>query len=96
MMEIAFLSFVIGIPIAICLIAMIGSHFHEGDNARLIDWKPTRSPEAEARMKSSEVDQMLAAVNRYRRARGARERSLEEIVSRRARAGGQAKDATSD
>jgi hypothetical protein len=83
MMEIAFLSFVLGIPLAICAIAVIGSHFHEGDNASLIDWQPTRSAEAEARMKRSEVDQMLAAVNRYRRARGAGERSLQEITSER-------------
>jgi hypothetical protein len=83
MMEVVFLSVVLGIPLLICLIAVIGSHFHEGDNATLIDWKPTRSAEAEARMKRSEVDQMLAAVNRYRRARGAGERSLDEITSPR-------------
>lgn len=82
-MEIFFLSVVLGIPLAICAIAVIGSHFHEGDNASLIDWKPTRSAESEARMKHSEVDQMLAAVNRYRRARGAPERSLEEIATQR-------------
>jgi hypothetical protein len=83
MMEAVFLSVVVGIPLVICLIAVIGSHFHEGDNATLIDWKPTRSAEAEARMKRSEVDQMLAAVNRYRRARGAGERSLDEITGPR-------------
>lgn len=80
MMEIAFLSMVLGVPFAICLVAVIGSHFHEGDNDTLIDWKPTRSAEAEARMKRSDVDQMLAAVNRYRRARGASERSLDDLL----------------
>lgn len=83
-MEVAFLSVVLGGPLLMCLIALVGSHFHQGDNASLIDWKPTRSAEAEARMKRSDVEQMLAAVNRYRRARGASERSLEEIASSRA------------
>lgn len=83
-MEVAFLSVVLGGPLLMCLIALVGSHFHQGDNASLIDWKPTRSAEAEARMKRSDVEQMLAAVNRYRRARGASERSLEEIASCRA------------
>lgn len=80
-MEVAFLSVVLGGPLLMCLIALVGSHFYQGDNASLIDWKPTRSAEAEARMKRSDVEQMLAAVNRYRRARGASERSLEEIAS---------------
>lgn len=82
-MEVAFLSVVLGGPLLMCLIALLGSHFHRGDDASLIDWKPTRSAQDEARMASSEVEQMLAAVNRYRRARGARERSLEEIAARR-------------
>jgi hypothetical protein len=84
MMEIAFLSVVLGGPLLMCLIALLGSHFHRGDDASLIDWKPTRSADLEARLRSSEVEQMLAAVNRYRRARGAAERSLEEITAARA------------
>ncbi len=87
-MEVAFLSVVLGGPLLMCLIALVGSHFHEGGDASLIDWKPTRSAEAEARMKNSEVEQMLAAINRYRRARGVNERSLErsleEITAARA------------
>lgn len=79
-MELAFLSVVLGVPLAICLVAVIGAHFHGDDDASLIDWKPTRSAETEARLTRGEVDQMLAAVNRYRRSRGAPERSLNELI----------------
>lgn len=79
-METFYLSVVLGTPLAICVVAVIGAHFHQGGNAKLLDWQPTRSPELEARLKRRELDEMLAAVNRYRRARGASERSLEEIT----------------
>lgn len=78
-MEAIFLAVVVGMPLVICLVAVLGAHFHRGDNASLLDWQPTRSAETEARLKRSEVEQMLAAVNRYRRQRGAPERSLEEL-----------------
>jgi hypothetical protein len=78
--EAIFLAVVLGMPLAICLIGVIGAYFHSGDNASLIDWKPTRSAETEARLRRSEVDQMLAAINRYRRGRGAPERSLEDLT----------------
>lgn len=80
-MEIAFLSMVVGIPLVICLIAVLGSHFYQGDDASLLDWKLTRSAEREAQIRRSDVDQMLDAVNRYRRARGADERSLEDLTA---------------
>lgn len=79
-METIFLAVVVGMPLAICLLAVIAAHFHSGDNASLIDWKPARSAETEARLRRSEVEQMLAAVNRYRRGRGVPERSLEELT----------------
>jgi hypothetical protein len=79
-MEIAFLSMVVGIPLIICLIAVLGSHFYQGDDASLLDWKLTRSAETEARIRRNDVDQMLEAVNRYRRERGADERSLRDLT----------------
>jgi hypothetical protein len=78
-LELYFLSVVVGMPLLICLVAVVGAHLHRGGNDTLIDWQPTRSAETEARLRNSEVEQMLAAVNRYRRLRGAPERSLDEL-----------------
>lgn len=80
MVEIAFLSMVLGVPLLICLVGVLGSHFYDGDDASLLDWKLTRSAELEAQIRSSDVEQMLDAVNRYRQARGAGERSLQELT----------------
>lgn len=79
-MEVEFLSIVIGLPLAICVVALLGAHFHREGNERLLDWVPTRSAETEARLDHGEVEQMLGAVNRYRRMRGLPERSLQEIT----------------
>lgn len=79
-MELIFLSFVLGIPLVMCLIAVIGAHLNRDDDATLLDWQPTRSPETEAGLKRGEVEQMLTAVNRCRRSRGAQERTLQELA----------------
>jgi hypothetical protein len=44
-----------------------------------LDWKPTRSPEAEAQDEIDDVAQMIAAQNEMRRRRGAPEISEEEV-----------------
>jgi hypothetical protein len=75
-----FLAIVLGVPLAMLLIAMLGAHFYHGGSDELLDWKPTRSPKREAELQLNEVHQMLAAQNRYRRLRGAPERSLEEVT----------------
>lgn len=79
-METLFLLVVLGFPAAICLVALLGAHFHKGGDATLLDWQPTRSPETEARLQRGEVDQMLAAVNRYRGMRGLPARTVEELT----------------
>lgn len=81
MMELVFMLVAIGTPLAICIVAVIGAHFHENDNATLLDCQPTRSPETEARLRHRELDEMLDAVNRCRRQRGAPERTLQELSS---------------
>jgi hypothetical protein len=81
-MQIYFLVVVVGAPLSILVVAMVGSYFHRGGNEEILDWKLTRSPEREAELQFSDVDQMLAAQNRYRRQRGAPERSLEEVSER--------------
>ena len=48
----------------------------------ILDWKPTRSPEAEAENELDDVQQMLAAQNELKRRRGAPELTEEEIEAR--------------
>ena len=54
-------------------------HFYTGNNAELLDWKPTRSPELEAQNEIDDVQQMLEAQNEMRRRRGVAERSEQEL-----------------
>ncbi len=72
---------VFGLPLLIVIIAMLGGCFYQGGNERLLDWKPTRSPRREAELQHGETEQMLASLNRYRRMRGAPERSLEQVAA---------------
>jgi hypothetical protein len=48
----------------------------------ILDWKPTRSPEAEAENEIDDVAQMIAAQNELKRRRGAPEITEEEIEAR--------------
>lgn len=54
-------------------------HFYTGNNAELLDWKPTRAPELEAQNEVDDVQQMLEAQNAMRRRRGAAERDEQEL-----------------
>jgi hypothetical protein len=47
-----------------------------------LDWKPTRSPEAEAQNEIDDIEQMIEAQNELRRKRGAPEITREEIEER--------------
>jgi hypothetical protein len=77
-----FLGMVLGVPVILLAIALLAGHFHQDGYEELLDWKPTRSPEREVELELGELDQMLAAQNRYRRERGAPERSLDEVTER--------------
>jgi hypothetical protein len=48
----------------------------------ILDWKPTRSPEAEAQNEVEDIEQMIEAQNELKRRRGAPEISEEEIEAR--------------
>jgi hypothetical protein len=48
----------------------------------ILDWKPTRSPEAEAQNELDDVAQMIEAQNELRRRRGAPEITEQEIEAR--------------
>jgi hypothetical protein len=77
-----FFFMVLGLPLLILAIAMLAGCLYRDGYERLLDWKPTRSLHREAELEVGDTQQMLSAVNRYRRSRGARERSLQEITER--------------
>ena len=54
-------------------------HYYTGNNAELLDWKATRSPELEVQNEIDDVQQMLAAQNEMRRRRGVAERNEQEL-----------------
>lgn len=54
-------------------------HYYTGNNAELLDWKPTRSPELEAQNEVDDVQQMLEAQNEMRRRRGVDDRDEQEL-----------------
>lgn len=56
--------------------------FSERSPREYLDWKPTRSPEAEAQNELDDVAQMIEAQNELKRRRGAPEISEEEIQAR--------------
>ncbi len=68
----------VGIIVAILLLGL----YHPRTGAEILDWKPTRSPEAEAQNELDDVAQMIAAQNEMRRRRGAAEITEEEIEER--------------
>lgn len=80
--ELYFLLMVLGLPVALLAIAIVGAHFHREGTEQLLDWKPTRSARKEAELYVGDAQEMLEALNRCRRSRGAPDRSLDEITER--------------
>jgi hypothetical protein len=72
---VAVLLFVVGVLVAVGL-------FYPASDAELIDWFPTRSPEAEALNEIDDVRQMLEAQNEMRRRRGAPDLTEADIEAR--------------
>jgi len=68
-----FLVMALGVPLLLLILAIVAGASYRGSYATLLDWRPTRSPQREAELQHDDVDQMLAALNRYRRRRGAPE-----------------------
>jgi hypothetical protein len=56
--------------------------FSERSPREYLDWKPTRSPEAEAQNELDDVAQMIEAQNELKRRRGAPEINEEQIEER--------------
>jgi hypothetical protein len=67
-----------GIGVVVLAIVLI-ARLHPGSGADLLDWQPTRSYETELELEMQDVEQMIAAQNEYRRKRGERELTEDEV-----------------
>ncbi len=54
----------------IVLVLVLVARAYPGSGADLVDWRPTRSFEDEARLETEDVQQMIEAQNEMRRRRG--------------------------
>src|SRR5215212_6657898 len=72
-------AFFLGFFLILFLIFAAIGKYHPVSGAEVLDWKPTRSPEVEAELELDDVDQMLAAQNERRRARGEAERTEDDV-----------------
>ena len=78
-MEFILVSF--GVVALIALVLVLLARAYPGSGADLVDWKPTRSYEDEARLEIEDVQQMIDAQNEIRRRRGLPDRDEEEIAA---------------
>ena len=65
----------------VILVLLLGV-FSQRSPRDILDWKPTRSPDAEAQNEVDDVAQMIEAQNELKRRRGAPEISEEELEAR--------------
>ena len=76
------MGFILGtiamIALLVGVLVLVG-HFYPGSGADLVDWKPTRSYEDEARLEEEDIEQMIAAQNEMRRRRGAPEMTEQDL-----------------
>lgn len=66
-----FILLTFGMVGLIVLVLVLLARAYPGSGADLVDWRPTRSFEDEARLEVEDVQQMIEAQNEYRRRRGA-------------------------
>ena len=66
----------------IVLVLVLLARAYPGSGADLVDWRPTRSFEDEARLETEDIEQMIAAQNEMRRRRGAPELTEAELHER--------------
>jgi len=67
-----------GIAVVVGLLVLL-ARLYPGTGADLLDWGPSRSYEHEVELEMQDIDQMLEAQNAYRRKRGARELTEDEV-----------------
>ncbi len=70
----------VGIFVAVLAGILLLGLYSPRSGADVLGWRPTRSPEAEARDEVDDIAQMLAAANALRRRRGAPERTEDEVA----------------
>jgi hypothetical protein len=63
----------------IVVVLVLLARAYPGSGADLLDWKPTRSFEDEARLEMEDVQQMIDAQNEMRRRRGAKDISQADV-----------------
>jgi hypothetical protein len=66
------------IALIVLLLVLLGNAY-PGSGADLVDWKPTRSYEDEARLELEDVQQMMDAQNEMRRRRGAADLTDDDV-----------------
>jgi hypothetical protein len=69
-----------GIAVVVGVLVLLAK-LYPGTGADLLDWQPTRSYETEIELESQDIDQMIEAQNAYRRKRGEREITEDEVRS---------------
>jgi hypothetical protein len=69
-----------GIAVVVGVLVLLAK-LYPGTGADLLDWQPTRSYETEVELESQDIDQMIEAQNAYRRKRGEREITEDEVRS---------------
>jgi len=74
-----FILLTLGMVGFIVLVLVLLARAYPGSGADLVDWRPTRSFEDEARLEVEDVQQMMAAQNEYRRRRGADDLTEAEV-----------------
>ena len=68
-----FILLTLGMVGFIVLVFVLLARAYPGSGADLVDWRPTRSYEDEARLETEDIQQMIEAQNEMRRRRGERE-----------------------
>jgi hypothetical protein len=74
-----FMLVTLGMIALIIGILVLLARAYPGSGADLLDWKPTRSYEDEARLEMEDVQQMIDAQNEMRRRRGVEDISREDV-----------------
>ena len=76
-----FVVIIVGLVGGLVVALLLLGRFYPGSGAEQIDWRPTRSAEVEVQNEIDDLDQMLAATNARRRARGKPELTEDSIYA---------------
>ncbi len=74
-----FTAVVLVFLVGIVLVFVAIGRYHPKSGAEVLDWKPTRSHEDEARLELEDVDQMIEAQNERRRRSGRTELTEDDV-----------------